>query len=212
MVRDNCWTCRRPLCVCLCSFIKIHQSRINFVLLAHPREARSKTSTGYLAHKSLHGSRYIEDYDFAGNSELAEILAAQGSESFLLFPSDTAEPISTLRERSQGENTAVNIIAIEGTWAQSLGILARSPRLKSLPTLTLDQPRSSRFKFRSQPQANCLSTIEAIAYALQDLGEIDTPAAEDFLAPFLTMVDRQIEFQKQNNPRYRRKWELVSGL
>jgi DTW domain-containing protein YfiP len=95
-------------------------------------------------------------------------------------------------------------VVIEGTWAQARTILNHSPKLQELQAVTLNRPRLSRFQIRSQPKLHCLSTIEAIAYALNDLGEFGDQRAEIFLKPFFSMVDQHINYQKRNRPRFRR--------
>jgi DTW domain-containing protein YfiP len=211
MARDCCWTCRRPKCVCLCESIKKHHTSVRFVILAHPHEARSKMSTGFLAHLSLERSVYLEDYDFKNCQQLKAILSASDAESYLLFPSADARPLSSLSQ-SLTANAAkkINIVVIEGTWSQARVILAKSKMLNMLPHIKLHHARTSRFKIRTQPSAECLSTIEAIGYALSDLGDFTATGTEEFLNPFLTLVERQIDFQKINSPRYRRKWEQSS--
>jgi DTW domain-containing protein YfiP len=208
MPRDCCWTCRRPKCVCLCEHIKKHAASVRFVILAHPNEARSKMSTGYLAHLSLAESVYIEDYDFKQCRELEDILQHPSETCYLLFPSSSAIPLPAIKTSTPTiAQTRTNIIVIEGTWSQARVILAKSEKLRSLPHLTLNSTRSSRFKIRTQPDPTCLSTIEAIGYALRDLGDFSDERTEEFLSPFLTLVERQINYQKTNSPRYRRKWE-----
>ncbi len=211
MARDCCWTCRRPKCVCLCESIKKHEASVRFVILAHPHEARSKMSTGFLAHLSLKRCTYIEDYSFKVCAELERILDAPDATSYLLFPSEDARPLASLKaDLSEGPKRPVNIVVIEGTWSQARVILAKSEKLRQLPNLTLHQTRPSRFKIRTQPSPECLSTIEAIGYVLNDLGDFTEERTEEFFTPFLTLVERQINFQKINSPRYRRKWEHSS--
>lgn len=193
--------------MCLCASIKKHVASVRFVILAHPNEARSKMSTGYLAHLSLQQSVYIEDYDFVNCSELDRILNDTEATTYLLFPSELANPLASLKAETTREIHLVNIIVIEGTWSQARVIRAKSDKLRRLPHLTMHQARTSRFKIRTQPTPACLSTIEAIGYALNDLGDLTEQQTEDFLAPFLTLVERQIDYQKINSPRYRRKWE-----
>lgn len=165
-------------------------------------------STGYLAHLSLSKSVYIEDYEFKQCPELEAILEDSREHCYLLFPSTTALPLSELKSSAQHlVGKRLNIIAIEGTWSQARVILAKSEKLRKLPHLTLDHTRQSRFKIRTQPDPACLSTIEAIGYALNDLGDFSDEGTEAFLSPFLTLVERQINYQKTNSPRYRRKWE-----
>ena len=212
MARDCCWTCRRPKCVCLCASIKKHDASVRFVILAHPNEARSKMSTGDLAHLSLLQSVYLEDYDFVQCSELDNILRDPDEASYLLFPSNGALPLSALKSAAaHSPAKKINIVVIEGTWSQAHVILAKSEKIRALPHLTLHFARTSRFKIRTQPHPACLSTIEAIGYALQDLGDFNEGRTEEFLTPFLTLVERQISYQKTNSPRYRRKWEQAEG-
>jgi hypothetical protein len=152
-------------------------------------------STGFLAHLSLENSVYLEDYDFKNCQQLKAILSASDAESYLLYPSIDARPLSSLSQSVTTHSAKkINIVVIEGTWSQARVILAKSKMLNMLPHIKLHHAR----------------TIEAIGYALSDLGDFTAAGTEEFLNPFLTLVERQIDFQKINSPRYRRKWEQSS--
>lgn len=179
---------------------------MRFVIFAHPREARNRISTGYLAHLSLPNSVYIRGYDFDESAELMGVLDDENSETYLLFPSLGAVAVSELRVKiGESNRKKVNLLVVESTWAQAQSMLKRSKRVQCLPAVTLETSLTSRFKIRTQPDPGCLSTIEALACVQRHLGELDEEQSEVFLKPFLTLVDRQIEFQKINNPRSCRK-------
>lgn len=213
MGRNHCWNCQRPESVCLCDTFANFLLGTSVTILAHPREARRGTSSGFLAHRNLTNSRYLVDFDFEKSVELQKILADPNIESLLLYPKVGAVPISTIHrnvalvsnEPVQLNRPKINLVVIEGTWAHARTQLNHSPTLQSLPAVTLDYPRPSRFQIRSQPKPRFLATIEAIAYALEDWGEFSEAQVESFLGPFLEMIATHLDYQKRNLPRYRFK-------
>jgi DTW domain-containing protein YfiP len=64
------------------------------------------------------------------------------------------------------------IVVLDGTWAQAKTMWWRNPWLLKLKRLVLNPAQPSLYgKLRREPRRECLSTIEAIAEALDLLGE-----------------------------------------
>jgi DTW domain-containing protein YfiP len=206
-MRETCFTCKRSKVVCLCDFIKPLSTNNRYVILTHPREAKCKTSTGWLAHLNLVGSKYIVDFNMDKNQELADLLGAPTTNPLLLFPGPNAQTISQVRE-AQPNSQPYTVLVIEGTWTQARHMIARTPALQALPAVTLNIPGTSQFRIRKQPAKECFSTIEAISSCLQEFDEMTEERSETFLQPFHAMVQRQIDFQIERHPDHRRQWEV----
>jgi hypothetical protein len=94
----------------------------------------------------------------------------------------------------------VTLFVIDGTWWQSAKILKKNPALMRLPRYGLSPTAPSRYRIRREPAPHCVSTIEAITFAIMALegAESDARAA---LAPFDTMVEQQLKFANESRAR-----------
>ncbi|MDA9950987.1 DTW domain-containing protein [Oligoflexaceae bacterium] len=196
--RIVCHNCQNAQNLCLCELLRPFHTQTHWTFLAHPRENRRKTRTGVWAHRFLQNSRY---------KVAAEFLEDKSSErkQFLLFPGEDA--VSTRDfSANAAQKSNMDIVVIEGTWSQANKILNESDDLQRLPRITLDKKYRSNFKIRKQPREECLSSIEAVAYALKELGDIRSADQKAMLSLFETMVQRQIDSQNQWNPNHFQKW------
>ncbi len=73
-------------------------------------------------------------------------------------------------------------------------LLIRNPSLRSLPRASLSPSpsRSSEYVVRTQPREGCLSTVEAVARALEDRQEEESSRADELLRPLRAMCNLQI--------------------
>lgn len=97
-----------------------------------------------------------------------------------------------------GEGASVQLdtlVVVDGTWPQSRKLLRVSPWLASLPRVAFEPPRPGNYRIRraKRPEFE-VSTIEAIAYALQHL-EPNTPGIEGLVEDFDRVIDHQLTLQ-----------------
>jgi DTW domain-containing protein YfiP len=182
--RPSCERCLRPRSVCFCHTIQLLPTRTRVLLLQHPRERKVGVGTARLAHLSLPNSDLRVGLDFAADPAVQEALAP-GAASYVLFPRPDAIPLGELpRERP------ITLVVIDGTWWQARKLLKLNPAVAALPAVAFTPRRPSGYLIRRQPAEFCVSTIEALAEALDTL----EPAGgrfERLLAPFHAMVERQ---------------------
>jgi len=190
--RPACERCRRPLAHCLCRWIPSLDSRTRILVLQHPDEARHALNTARLAalglrNASLHVGRRFD----------AALWRVAGYRPCLLFPGDDARVLSA------GEPVAAPprlLVVPDGTWRQARRLLAEHPDLAALPRVTLAGASATRYRVRHADQPQALSTIEAVAAALDAL---EAPRSfEALLAPFEALVAGQIAAMGQ--ARYER--------
>jgi hypothetical protein len=89
------------------------------------------------------------------------------------------------------------LFVIDGTWHHARTLYRDIPGLRSLPHLTLPAHLRSAFQIRRQPDVHCLSTIEAVVYALRAL-EPGTPGLEALLESFAAMQGRQLALARDS--------------
>jgi len=132
---------------------------VELVLLRHASEIGRSTNSGRWAARAL-GARIL-DYGRAGTAAVDEVpLSAPGS--WVLFPSAGPTPRGGERPR--------RLVVLDASWSQARRMLQRVPALRTLPRLSLEPP-PGRERLRRPPRPQGMSTLEAIARALEWLGE-----------------------------------------
>lgn len=194
--REICYKCYRPKSSCVCEYIKSQiETKTKFVILMHPKEFRkTKNGTGHMTNNSLSNSQIFIGIDFSNHKEINELINDKNNEAYLLYPNDNSIKLNT----QSIQNKKTNIIFIlDSTWACSKKMLKLSKNLQKLKTLSFDYDKSSQFKFKTQPNKYCLSTIESTLCVLKELNnhkieDINKSQLDSFLSPFEEMVKFQV--------------------
>ena len=167
--REHCHVCNRPTSVCLCELIQPFDTHTRFVILMHPKEAhKQKSGTGRLCHLALKNSRLHVGIDFTYDSKVRALIEEPEYTSVLLFPGPQAVNLSNDGYRSlTGHRGKLQVFVVDGTWPLAGKILRLSKNIQALPTVSFTPRQPSNFKFKKQPQAEYLSTIESIQLLLE---------------------------------------------
>jgi DTW domain-containing protein YfiP len=188
--------------------------KTKFVIVSHPKEARRKTSTGRMLHRSLKKSVFINRTDLDECTEFRNLISDENYQTVLLYPSADAVVYDFKSEKKQslkpqllnGSEMKLQIILIDSTWHQAKKIYRDSKLLQRLSSFSLLPDRKSQFKIRTQPNKECLSTIECAHLIIEALGEATEKELQQVIQPFNMMVKQQVDFQLSNNPDHRCKW------
>lgn len=207
MTRAFCYECYRPQTSCMCEHIHPIQTNTKFVILMHPKEYRkTKNGTGHLTNKSLLNSEIHIGIDFTQNESVQNILNSDEYEPFLLYPGKNS---ILLNEEKIETQKKLALFIIDSTWPCSKKILRKNTFLQTMRSISFEATEVSQFHIKTQPQKECLSTIESTLSILQHLHtqefeKITTVEFERFLTPFNAMVNYQLECaQKNKNVRFR---------
>jgi DTW domain-containing protein YfiP len=184
MSRPQCPRCLRPSSHCLCALIPQLPSRTQVLILQHPSEVGHALNTARLAALGLENAELLVGEVFP---DLAQHLQRPGYRTGLLFPGECA----TLLQACSGPAEPWRLVVPDGTWRKARKMLHLNPSLAALPRVTLAQAGPSRYRLRKAPEAGALSTIEAIAQALEVLEAPASYAA--LLRPFEALIQGQIE-------------------
>ena len=171
---ERCAACSMKLALCVCAFRPTLHTRTRVVLLLHATEAHKTTNTGRLAVGCLPNSRTVEVADGARTSPVVE----GEPDALLLFPGADARP---LREVAQEPRRPVTLMVPDGTWRQARKMRTRVPGLALLPCVTLPDAPATAYRLRVEGREGGLSTLEAIAWALELL---EGPAVGEALRAF----------------------------
>lgn len=199
--REECYTCRRVKANCLCGSIKPFATRLRFVILMHTDEAKKqRTGTGRLARLCLKNAELLVGTDFTRDAQVNALLKDPSLQPFLLYPGPQAVNFQTIAKEALPPGKTPLIFVIDGTWRSSKSILYKSPNINALPRLSFAHNYLSQFKFKKQPKAHCVSTIEAIYHLCQEAEEAGREDCHDrkevLLTVFKKMVDTQLRYSR----------------
>ena len=165
----RCRRCLFPAAECLCADIPRIPTRTRFLLLRHASERTRPTNSGRWAALALPSARLV-DYALPGEETDLAPLAEPGT--VVLFPSPHPGALEA-RPRQ--------VVVLDATWQQARRMIQRIPALRTLPRLSVPpraRPASHRPMRRPTVQGG-LSTLEAMAGALELLGEAEAARALD---------------------------------
>ncbi len=169
-----CERCFRPKDNCFCGRVPSLDNRISVVILQHPQEQFKALNSARLAHLLLKNSRLFVGLSWPNFRKVAGADGMPSEWGVLFLKPDQHEgnrPVSVInRKKRPVENTAFlrGIIALDGSWKQAKALWWRNPWLLKLSRIGLNPGRPS---LRPQVKEGGLSTIEAIAFALEHLGD-----------------------------------------
>jgi len=181
------------------------------MFLMHPKEFKQeKAGTGRLTHLCLANSRIHVGVHFDDDDGVQSVIRDPENFPVLLYPGKSARNLSCgeLAARDFGDRQLV-VLILDGTWSCARKMLKLSPSLQQLPRIMFTPSAPSRFVIKQQPQAGCLSTLEATHEILVAL---ERAKLEDYSQPrqLLALFDRVQDFQIRcaldpSRPGYRRR-------
>ncbi len=160
------------------------------VLVPHRVEWRQASNTARVAHLTLTNTELAVWGRRDAPLDVSTLAGSSDVRTVLLFPSEGAPPLAPTDDRP------VRLIVPDGTWRQARRI---TRRLSLLPGIERARVVAAPQRhLRKPPTADRLGTGEAIAAALEALGEID--AAAKLRDAVRTMVDRALFVRGQITP------------
>ena len=187
----RCPRCEARHDLCFCSEIPVLAVRTQVRIVLHAAELPVSSNTGRLAAAALRGA----SVHLRGRRERPlgdETFAAPGRRLLLLFPSAGASVLS--REFLDARPGPYTLLVPDGTWRQARKLPARERALDPVERVLLPPGPLSRYRLRVEPRPECVSTIEAVARALEVLEGPDAgPAVRARLEALLEIkVERTI--------------------
>ena len=134
---------------------------------------------------------------WAGSAALTRALSDPARPAVLLYPGEGAIDVA-----SHPPPGPVTLVVVDGTWWQARKVIRENRELSALPRYTFTPPTPSEYRIRKEPDATCVSTIEALVHVLGVL-EGDRERFYALLAPFRAMVDAQIACARRFQGRIR---------
>jgi len=184
--RIRCPHCQRPLALCYCAMLMPLPHVWPVRILQHPAEARHALGTARISALGLRDCQLLPAHD------------TPVPKGVLIYPGPGSEPLSAL------QNTAPQaLIFVDATWRKSRRLLLESAELAALPRYHLENPLPSRYRIRREPNADALSTLEAVVQTLELL-----EAAPGRYARLLHVMDALVDEQiaHMGEQTYRRNY------
>jgi len=163
----------------------------------HPYEfKRVKAATGRLTHLCLADSAIHMGIGFDADETVQALINDPNNFPVLLYPTNGA------RDLSRGELQATDfdgrrlvVFLLDATWRLVRAMWRASPSLHRLPRIMFSNAAPSRYVIKQQPEAGCLSTLEAtheLLLALERSGLDHYALPEQLLGLFQRMQDVQL--------------------
>lgn len=191
---ESCPTCLFPQEQCLCGQFSEVRTRTEFIVVRHVTERRRRSNTGRAAANLMPNARLL-DYGQLHAPPMAgeDALALPDRDTYLLWPEGpVVEPPWT-------GPTPRHLIVLDGTWQQARRMRARIAGLRGIPPLHV-APLGDRQRLRITPAAGGVSTLEAIAAA------VELFEGEGAAAPLLACYDRMVEVLHTRGRSPRRRY------
>lgn len=161
----RCPGCFFPPTHCICGEIPRVENRTRVVVIRHWNERVRTTNSGRWAALALSRCTLVEhaapgaplDPDALGLEEAAVLFPVPGGG----VPSPAPR----------------TLVVLDGTWSQARRMIQRIPALRTLPRVSL--PGRAAVRLREPPVKDGMSTIEALARALELLGDAGAARALD---------------------------------
>lgn len=186
--RATCSTCLRAQPACICRWVTPVSVDAALLILQHPLEVANAKNSARLLHLSVAGSVLAvgEAFDAA---QLDALLHAGGRSPVLLYPAAPGEPASTVLPPAR----ELRLVVLDGTWRKSRKMLYLNPALQRLPRLALRDMPASGYRIRKAHAPDQLSTLEASAHALGQVGG-DMARVAPLFEAFAGFVEQQAAF------------------
>lgn len=171
-----CKNCLRPQVQCVCGKITSFENTTRILVLQHPQEQYKLLNSAMLSHLALKNSALRIGLSWRNlNQALGPEGETDPKEWGVLYlrgiidPSRLIELFDTRQCRLLPIKTKFKgIVVLDGSWRQAKSMWWRNPWLLKLSRITLNPNHKS---LRGQAKKEGLATIEAIALALDCLGE-----------------------------------------
>lgn len=184
-VVDRCPECKKPRSICVCDRIAPITTRTRVLVLQHPQEGDVDLGTVPLLAKALPACTVRVGLSWASLSHALGDDSAENPNWAVIYPVKVAEDLSEAirtrpvllldrkgRPRADDAPPLDGIVVLDGTWSQAKTLWWRNAWLLKLGRVLLTPTEPSIYgRMRKEPRREYVSTLEAVADTLVELGE-----------------------------------------
>lgn len=160
-LQGRCERCRMKPHLCLCHLIAPRTIRTELSVMMHISEREKSTNTVRLLKLLVPQV----DVFYHGEKEKKAGLSRTSRQRYLLFPDDSAAELND--DFAAAHPEGISLVVPDGNWHQARKMTHRHPDLVHLPRVRVSGSGGTLFAVRRAPRGGFLSTIEAIALALE---------------------------------------------
>lgn len=182
--RRLCLDCFRTPELCYCEAIGSIENHTEILIFQHRRERMHPFNTARIVDRTLNNSRLICER----NEDLASMPLPISANAGLLYPCKDAVLLTELSPETRPDQ----LIVLDGTWHHAKTLYRDIAQLHALPKYRLAPTEPGRYRIRMEPNETSLSTLEAVAAALEQL-EPDTDNVVALTAAFDCMIEKQLD-------------------
>jgi len=197
--RASCAVCLRAQSACICAWVRPVAVAPALLILQHPLEVANAKNSARLLHLCVAGSTLAVGEQFEP-FELDALLHADGRTPVLLYPETPGVAAVGTAELPPADQ--LRLVVLDATWRKSRKMLHLNPVLQKLPRLTLSSMPASNYRIRKAHAPDQLSSLEAGAYALGQLGA-DMASVAPLFDAFDGFVQQQADFVPADRARTR---------
>ena len=169
-MRAKCKRCNYPTSTCICNAISPVMIPIKVFVIQHVKESTNAKNTARLIKLCANDMEIVTTDNISEMETLASICNVQSTA--LLYPSDGSMALETHRENIA--SSLQNLLVIDGSWKQAYAVLQQFPWLASIPSFHFEHAPATQYRIRHTRISEGLSTLEATAYTLNVLYNVDT--------------------------------------
>jgi DTW domain-containing protein YfiP len=172
VVPRNCSTCLRARCIChhlpYPRPVPLnHAQNLQIIVLQHPSEITEYKNTVNLMKLCLENVHVLNGTKFkSDNGGIWDRACADTEGTYLLFPDKNATDVRQLYQNTT-EYAIRFLVVLDGTWNSCKRIYKKNEEvLGRMKRVCIHPEIPSNYRIRKQPNVECLSSIEAVAYCL----------------------------------------------
>jgi DTW domain-containing protein YfiP len=169
-MRSKCKKCNYPTSTCICDAISSVIIPIKVIIIQHTKESANAKNTARLIKLCANDVEIITTDSIGEMTTLASRCNVQSTA--LLYPSDNSIALESQREYIA--SSLQTLLVIDGSWKQAYAVLQQFPWLSTIPSFHFEHAPSTQYRIRHTRIREGLSTLEATAYTLNTLYNIDT--------------------------------------
>lgn len=169
MSREYCQHCNYPTTTCVCSAVAVMNVKTQITLMLHPSEQNKAKNTGRLIPLLIPSAVIIVGESGEDFSSVKDRIR-EFPKTVVLFPCDISQSLTDISKEQEIEH----IIVIDATWRKAKKIWMLNPWLHQLSVAHLNLDSISQYRIRKGSRENGVSSIEAVAAALEEIESVDT--------------------------------------
>ena len=170
-MREHCSKCHFPVRTCICHAVTSVKNRTEIIILQHPKEACHAKNTVKLLNLSLTNIAIFVGKTAQDFALLRHKLSTTPAATAVFYPSPDSTVICAAKKTATpGIERA---IFIDASWKQAFGIWQRNSWLNTFPFYQLPSDYTGQYRIRRSSLAHSFSTLEAVAYGLQQIESME---------------------------------------